>query len=552
MTLTLGLLSTAKINAAILKAARGTDKVRVVAVASRDGARAQAYASEHGLERAHASYDALLADDAVDAVYISLPNGMHHEWSVRALAAGKHVLCEKPYTRDPAEVGRGLGRGGGRGARPDGGVHVPPPSPDPQGLRARRVRRDRGAPRRQDDLQLPSRRPLRRARPARAGRRRPDGRRLVLRQRRTAARRRAGPRAGGAGARRDRDRPPALRADAARRRRRLADRGVLRRAAPAAARGDGHGGDARARGSVARGLGRRDPRRARRGGRADPDPAGRLVPAGAGEPRRRGRGPGRAAARAGRTRSGRRGRSTRSTAPRSPARRSSSRARALSARAAWPSSSTGSPWETSTCSIGRSSRAERSARYCARFVPSGNQLAGQIRRPPSSDPRITSPATRVEWRAIQSSTSPLRRASIATTSPGSGSPGENGRLGGASRCSAVASVAQISASYRSASSAALRPCQCTVSRIATGLPDRSTSASRCSRKRSRSSPSGTSGSISTIASSASKKVQPTSCSQLSSFSVQSGWSAVQRHSPGAISSTFTAVQPIACARCAPS
>ena len=72
-----------------------------MAVASRDGAKAQAYASEHGLERAHGSYEALLEDDEVDAVYISLPNGMHHEWTLRALAAGKHVLCEKPYSRRP-------------------------------------------------------------------------------------------------------------------------------------------------------------------------------------------------------------------------------------------------------------------------------------------------------------------------------------------------------------------------------------------------------------------------------------------------------------------
>jgi predicted dehydrogenase len=100
----LGLLSTARINGAILDAARETGRVDVVAVASREGARAQAYASEHGLERSHASYDALLADDAVDAIYVSLPNGLHHEWTLRSLAAGKHVLCEKPYSRRPAEV----------------------------------------------------------------------------------------------------------------------------------------------------------------------------------------------------------------------------------------------------------------------------------------------------------------------------------------------------------------------------------------------------------------------------------------------------------------
>jgi predicted dehydrogenase len=100
----LGLLSTANINAQILQGARETDRVDIVAVGSRDGAKAQAYAGEHGLERAHASYEALLADDGVDAVYIGLPNGLHHEWALEALAAGKHVLVEKPYSRRAADA----------------------------------------------------------------------------------------------------------------------------------------------------------------------------------------------------------------------------------------------------------------------------------------------------------------------------------------------------------------------------------------------------------------------------------------------------------------
>ncbi len=100
----IGLLSTADINDAILGGATGSERVAVAAVASRDAARAEAYAREHGIERAHGTYDALLEDDGIDAVYISLPNGMHHEWTLRALTAGKHVLCEKPYSRRPAEV----------------------------------------------------------------------------------------------------------------------------------------------------------------------------------------------------------------------------------------------------------------------------------------------------------------------------------------------------------------------------------------------------------------------------------------------------------------
>ncbi len=100
----LGLLSTAAINGAILGARGAGAPFEIVAVGSRDAARAQAYAREHGIERAHASYEDLLADDAVDAVYIALPNALHHEWTMRSLAAGKHVLVEKPYTRYSEQV----------------------------------------------------------------------------------------------------------------------------------------------------------------------------------------------------------------------------------------------------------------------------------------------------------------------------------------------------------------------------------------------------------------------------------------------------------------
>jgi predicted dehydrogenase len=106
MGVTWGLLSTARINTALLAGARGSDQVDVVAVGSRDQARADAYAQEHGLARAHGSYEALLADPDIEAVYISLPNGPHVDWSIRALQAGKHVLCEKPLTRRVADAER--------------------------------------------------------------------------------------------------------------------------------------------------------------------------------------------------------------------------------------------------------------------------------------------------------------------------------------------------------------------------------------------------------------------------------------------------------------
>jgi predicted dehydrogenase len=101
-----GILSTARINLKLLAGAEKSDRVEVVAVASRNAERARSYAAEHGIGRSHGSYDALLADPDVDAVYISLPNALHVEWSIRALDAGKHVLCEKPLTRRPDEAAR--------------------------------------------------------------------------------------------------------------------------------------------------------------------------------------------------------------------------------------------------------------------------------------------------------------------------------------------------------------------------------------------------------------------------------------------------------------
>lgn len=101
-----GILSTADINRLLIPGARASDKVELIAVASRDQTKADAYAREWDIERAYGSYDALLADPDVEAVYISLPNTMHCEWSIRAVEAGKHVLCEKPMTRHTADVER--------------------------------------------------------------------------------------------------------------------------------------------------------------------------------------------------------------------------------------------------------------------------------------------------------------------------------------------------------------------------------------------------------------------------------------------------------------
>jgi predicted dehydrogenase len=99
-----GVLSTARINDKLLAGARQAAGVEVVAVASRDRARGEVFAAAHGIGRVHGSYEDLLADPDVEAVYIPLPNSLHVPWSIQALEAGKHVLCEKPLTRRAAEA----------------------------------------------------------------------------------------------------------------------------------------------------------------------------------------------------------------------------------------------------------------------------------------------------------------------------------------------------------------------------------------------------------------------------------------------------------------
>ena len=99
-----GLLSTARIKRRVLEGSAETDDADVVAVASRDARRAEAYAQANGIPEAYGSYEALLADTAVEAVYVSLPNAMHAAWVMKALSAGKHVLCEKPLTMSAADT----------------------------------------------------------------------------------------------------------------------------------------------------------------------------------------------------------------------------------------------------------------------------------------------------------------------------------------------------------------------------------------------------------------------------------------------------------------
>ena len=99
-----GLLSTAKINRALIKPLNASKRTRLLAVASRSISSAEAYAREWNIPRAHGSYEALLADPEIDVIYNSLPNHLHAEWTIKALRAGKHVLCEKPFALTLAEV----------------------------------------------------------------------------------------------------------------------------------------------------------------------------------------------------------------------------------------------------------------------------------------------------------------------------------------------------------------------------------------------------------------------------------------------------------------
>ncbi|MBI5964297.1 MAG: Gfo/Idh/MocA family oxidoreductase [Chloroflexi bacterium] len=99
-----GLLSTAKINQALIKPLNASKRTRLLAVASRSITSAEAYAREWNIPRAHGSYEALLNDPEIDVIYNSLPNHLHAEWTIKALRAGKHVLCEKPLALTLDEV----------------------------------------------------------------------------------------------------------------------------------------------------------------------------------------------------------------------------------------------------------------------------------------------------------------------------------------------------------------------------------------------------------------------------------------------------------------
>ncbi|MDQ6620260.1 MAG: Gfo/Idh/MocA family oxidoreductase [Pseudomonadota bacterium] len=102
--LRIGVLGAAKIARLFVDAVRPSRKVLVAAVASRDLERAADFAREHGIAKAHSSYETLLVDPSIDAVYVPLPNNLHAKWAIAAADAGKHVLCEKPLAATAAEA----------------------------------------------------------------------------------------------------------------------------------------------------------------------------------------------------------------------------------------------------------------------------------------------------------------------------------------------------------------------------------------------------------------------------------------------------------------
>ena len=101
----IGVLGAARIApAALIRSARVVDGVEVAAVAARNRGRAAAFARRHGVPTVHGSYEDLVADPSLDAVYVPLPNALHAQWTLAAIAAGKHVLCEKPFTSNAAQA----------------------------------------------------------------------------------------------------------------------------------------------------------------------------------------------------------------------------------------------------------------------------------------------------------------------------------------------------------------------------------------------------------------------------------------------------------------
>ena len=125
-----GILGAANIARQFATAVAPSKTVTVAAVASRDPANSQRFARDCGIARALGSYEALLADPEIDAVYVPLPNTLHAEWSIRAMDAGKHVLCEKPLATTTADARAMFFAAEHNGRAPGRGLSLPRPAAD--------------------------------------------------------------------------------------------------------------------------------------------------------------------------------------------------------------------------------------------------------------------------------------------------------------------------------------------------------------------------------------------------------------------------------------
>src|SRR4030043_1995687 len=103
-----GLLGTPRINRAFIEPIQSSKNSKLIAVASRSHEKAAEFAKTWGIPRFHSSYESLLSDPEIDVIYISLPNSLHAEWSIKALQMGKHVLCEKPLTTSLHDADAGI------------------------------------------------------------------------------------------------------------------------------------------------------------------------------------------------------------------------------------------------------------------------------------------------------------------------------------------------------------------------------------------------------------------------------------------------------------
>lgn len=126
MAIRIGILGAARIApAALIRPAGKVADVEVVAIAARDRGKAEAFARKHGIGHVHDSYADLVADPEIDAVYNPLPNGLHGRWTIAAVRAGKHVLCEKPFTANADEARQVASVIGDTTSRLDGPEHPP-------------------------------------------------------------------------------------------------------------------------------------------------------------------------------------------------------------------------------------------------------------------------------------------------------------------------------------------------------------------------------------------------------------------------------------------